>query len=239
MTTTKTKPKLKYTLPTQKIILPLSKKNVEFRPFTVREEKILLTAKETKDTDAALNSIMQIANNCITDDDVNPNNLPLTDIMWLILMVRGASVSNVFEFSIYDNDTEEYIELEMSTDDFKIVIPEDHSTVINVDADTILVMNYPTFSMLDNLDLDNNEDVFILAMKCIANMVEDGDQVTYINEYSEEEISEFIDGLPGHVYKEIENFFDTLPYLEASTKYKNKNNEEKTFTIRGVESFFT
>src|SRR5210317_471146 len=160
-------PKIKQ--PLFDIIIPSTNKKVKYRPFTVKEEKILLIAQESKEADQIINAIKQVINNCVNDIDVD--KLATFDIEYLLLQLRAKSVNNIMTFKITDPDTEEPVELEVDIDSIKIQKDENHKALIEADEGIYLKMKYPTIDQM-RLVLEADEDkqseiTFDMMMKCI------------------------------------------------------------------------
>ena len=122
-------------------LLSTGKKKIKYRPFTVKEEKILLIAQESDDIEQVILAIKQIIGNCCPD--VNVDELPMFDLEYLLLQIRGKSVNNVITFQITDPDTEKPVMLELNIDEIEITKPEGHSAEIPLGEDSYLVMRYP------------------------------------------------------------------------------------------------
>lgn len=223
--------------PLFEMTIPSSNKKVKYRPFTVKEEKVLLIAQESEDTDQAVLSMKQIINNCLIDVDVD--ELAVFDIEYIMLKLRAKAVNNVIDFKITDPDTEEEIQVELDINDIEISRDENHKKLIPV-TDTIqLKLKYPCIDYIKTIgkEVKQDEALFDLMNMCIESVVE-GETVYKLKEFSTEEINEFIDGLGSEVISEIKHFFDTIPQMKFEHKYINKNGDEKTFVAKGTETFF-
>lgn len=233
-------PKIEY--PTFNETLPSNGKKVTFRPFTGKEEKILLIAKESDEDDAAesiITSLKQIMNNCILD--YNVDDLAIIDIEFMFLKIRSVSVDTVAEFTIVDKDTEENVKLKLDLNDMKVVEDENFRDIIKVNDDTYLKMKHPSWEELITLlrtGEKSAEEYFRILYGCIGQVVH-GEDVHNLNDYSEEEIIQFIDDLPNTTIEEIRDYFETLPVIRHEIKYKNSNGAEKTFVLEGLRTFFT
>jgi hypothetical protein len=213
-------------------------KTVKFRPFTVKEEKILLIAQEANDMDQTLLAIRQIINNCVYDVDVE--TLPMFDMEYLMLQLRAKSVNNMITFNITDPDTQKPVEIELDIDTINLTIDERHSKEINVTDDMRLIMRYPRLEEVSLFkDYKGNEvntlfDIMIACIDCVV----DGDSVTRLNEFTKEEVQDFIGSFPGKVIQDLKTFFETIPVLRYEAKYVNADGNEKTLILEGMETFF-
>lgn len=228
-------PKIK--LPLYHVTVPSTGQKTTFRPFTVREEKIMLTAQESKDIDQITLAVKQIIDLCVTD--VDSDKLAIFDVDYILMQIRAKSVSNLLEFTIKDPDTDDLVEVEIDVSDIVLHTTDGHTKNIGAGEDCTIVMRYPTINEL-NLLVESgktSQAAFSFMISCV-DVVVFGDEVHKLVDYSDEEIVEFFDGVEGNTLKELENFFDTMPILRLEHKYTNASGEEKTFVIQGLETFF-
>lgn len=228
-------PKIKF--PLFELTVPSSKQKINYRPFTVKEEKILLVAKESEDIEQVIIAIKQILTNCLTD--VNINSLSIFDVEYIMIQIRSKSVNNVVEFKINDPDTDEEVDISFNLDDIKIIENKSHSNIIKLTNEISLKMKYPSLDMLTqikNIDIDI-ERGFEVMISCVESIIE-GDNVYNLKDYADEEIKEFFDNLGLDEMTKIQQFFDTLPKMRYEHQYKLKDGTTKTFVVEGTESFF-
>lgn len=220
----------KIDLPLFELTVPSSGKKIKYRPYNVREEKILLVAQESDDLDQTILAIKQIITNCVYDLDVN--DIPMFDLEYIMLNIRAKSVNNVIEFNIIDNETDETITLALDINDIKLIQNEKHNKKIDLDNGYTLIMKYPTIDKIKN-----DED---LVISCIDVLVSnDGEKVYKLSEYTKEEIEKFIEELNPKNIDSIKDFFKTMPVLNVVIPYKDKNGTDKTFVLEGLTNFFT
>jgi hypothetical protein len=230
----------KIDLPLFDIEIPSTGKRVKYRPFTVKEEKILLIAQESKDIDQIILAIKQIINNCVISVDVN--KLAMFDLEYMLINIRAQSVNNEIQFSINDPDTKERIDLTVDISEIRVIHKEDHKQLIKVNDDVHIKMRYPTINELSGIiksikSKDKFEDLFNIMISCIENVIE-GDSVLVLKDFSDEEVAEFVNSFTTNQIDQIKNFFETMPALRYEAKYKNSNGDDKTFIIEGMETFF-
>lgn len=226
-------PKIKH--PLFDLTIPSTGKKVKFRPFTVKEEKILLIAQESKDIKDAIQAIKQIINNCVMNVDVD--QLAIFDIEYIFVMLRSKSVNNIVEFQITDPETKEKIPMSVDLSEMKVAKDPNHTNKIYLTNDIILMMDYP---VVDHIELIADEDmnsISELLKKCM-NCLVDGDTVYKFSEYSEEEIDEFFNDLSAESANKIKEFFETMPKLQHEIKYTNSKGNNKTFVLEGTKNFF-
>ena len=213
-------------------------KIVKFRPFTVKEEKILLIAQEANDVDQTLLAIRQIIGNCVYDLDVE--ELPMFDMEYLMLQLRAKSVNNVITFNITDPDTQKPVEIELDLDTINLTFDDRHSKEITIKDDMHLMMRYPRInevSLFKGYEDDEVNTLFNIMISCIDCVVV-GDTISRMEDFTPQEIQDFVDSFPGSVVEELKLFFETIPVLRYEAKYINANGDEKTLVLEGMETFF-
>lgn len=226
----------KIDLPLFEITLPSTGKKVKYRPFTVKEEKILLIAQESKDQRQIVLAIKQIISNCLTGVDVD--SLAVFDLQYLLLNIRAKSVNNEITFNITDPDTNESIELSFDINTIEIKKDPLHNRLIKVTEDISINMVYPNTDTLESIAADaESKPMFEIISHCIDSVIQ-GDVVYKLKDFSKKEVDDFVESLSSDVIVRIKEFFDTMPVLRYEKKYKNKNGVEKTFVIEGMETFF-
>lgn len=228
----------KIDLPLFEITIPSSGKKTTYRPFTVKEEKILLLAQETKELDQIILAIKQIIGNCV--DGVNVNDLPMFDLEYIMINIRAKSVNNALKFTIVDEETKENVELNLDLNNITLKIDENHNKKIVVNDQYTLIMKYPSIDQLKELSGSNQNDAILnMMISCIDLMMSnDGDKIYKFSEFSKKEITEFVESLSSKTIMDIRTFFETMPVLRVELPYTNKNGNKKTFVLEGLNSFF-
>jgi hypothetical protein len=223
--------------------IPSTGVKIKSRPFTVKEEKILLIAQESGDAEQIILAIKQILNNCIIDD-IDIEKLAMFDIEYLLLKIRAQSVNNVIKFSVQDPDTEEKVELSVDINTIELKKDEKHSATIDISNDFKLTMRYPSLNELIKLTqiTEDTEDkagfAFDIMVGCIDSLIEGEDTVYKFSEYSKEEVDSFVESLTSSTVNGIREFFDTIPRLRIECPYVNSKGDDKTFVVEGIQSFF-
>lgn len=228
----------KIDLPIYEMKLPSTGEKVKYRPFTVKEEKILLTSQESNDVNQIVLSIKQIINNCLIGKNVD--DLAVFDIEYILLTLRSRSVDNIVKFSITDPDTEEKVDIELDLSKVKIQKDESHTNKIKLSDEYFLYMRYPTideFLILLSDDKSSSEKNYDVMLSCMDKLVSKED-VYKFSDFTKEEVTEFVDSLQTEHTKKIKDFFDTLPKIRHEIPYKNKEGKNKTFVIQGTQTFF-
>lgn len=228
----------KIDLPIFELELPSTGEKIKYRPFTVKEEKILLVAQESKEAAQEIMATKQVVNNCLIDKDVS--EIAMFDLEYILLVLRSKSVDNNISFAIKDPDTEETVKLEIDIENIKLIRQKDHTNQIKINDDYVLYLKYPTIDQfIQIIEMNPNDPLvnYFVMISCLDKLASE-DEVHYFKDYVNEEIDQFMESLSGNVIKGIQDFFETTPKLRHEIKYKNKNNEEKTFVIEGMRSFF-
>lgn len=234
----------KIAVPTFSIILPSSKREIIFRPFMVKEEKALLIAMESKDTDHMQRAMIDIIASCIITEDIDINKLPSFDVEYLFLKIRAKSVGEKVTLSYrhvdgvnYKGDTCDAVtNVEINLDDVEVKFDESHKTVIPLNDKLMIKMRYPTLSDIKTTFSDQKSDEIDLVVKCIE-CVYDNDEIYEPD--SEDETKEFIGSLSNKQFTDIMKFFETMPKLQHTVTYKCVGcGQEDTITLKGLADFF-
>ena len=228
----------KIDLPISILTLPSSGEKIKYRPFTVKEEKILLVAQESDDPEQEILAARQVVNNCLIDKEVS--TLAMFDLEYVLLILRARSVDNTTSFSITDPDTDEIVELTVDIEKIEILNHEGHTNKIKINEEYTLILKYPTideFAQIITLDFSDPLSNYFIMVSCLESVASD-DELHKFSDYTREEIDQFMSDMTGDVIKGIKKFFETIPVLRHEMKYVNKEGTEKTFVIEGIRSFF-
>ena len=228
----------KIDLPIAELTLPSTGETVKYRPFTVKEEKILLVAQESDDVDAELLAAKQVINNCLINKDIS--DLAIFDLEYILMILRSRSVNNIIEFTVTDPETKENVNLSFNVDDVQVVRDETHTNKIKINDEFYLFLKYPTideFIRITELSQDDPLASYFILLSCLDQLASE-DETYSFKEYSQEQIDEFMENMTGEVVSSVERFFATMPKLRHEVKYTNKNGEERTFVLEGMRSFF-
>lgn len=221
--------------------LPSTGKKIKYQPFSVKEEKILVLAAESQDSDEMGNAIANILANCITSPtDLDINSLSLFDIEYLFLKARSKSAGEKIDVNVTDPDDPEFsVSHSISIDKIKVERSDDHTDLIKLDDDIQVKMRYPDLSFfVDGVDLSKIESSIGTICRCISSIVV-GEDVYNQGDMSETELSEWVESLTSSQFRKIVNFFDTMPRLSHTINLKNTNTG-KPFSIKlqGLSDFF-
>jgi hypothetical protein len=231
-------PKIKH--PIFEFTIPSTNKKEPFRPFLVKEEKILLMAKSSEDPSEILRAVKQVVNNCAINDSFDVDRLAIFDIEYLFIQLRSVSVNNVVKVSYRDNEDQEVYDFEIDLKDIKIKFPEKVDRVIKITNDMGIQMRYPSASIFDDKDFFKaGDDAFYeLIVRCI-DKIYDGDDIYDPSEYTKEEIEEFLNDVGVEVFDKIQTFMTNVPRLYHKLEYKNKNGNNRIIELTSLTDFFT
>ena len=234
----------KISTPTYELELPSTGQTIKYRPFLVREEKLLVLALESEDTKQITSAIKTVIKNCIETKGIKVEALPTFDIEYLFLNIRGKSVGEDIEVNIICPDDEETIvPIKILVDDIQVQKNSEHDKRIKVDESIMMEMKYPSLDQFikSNFDFsaDNTMDQsFELIGSCIDKIYTE-DEVWSSADVTKKEIMEFLDQMNSSQFKQIEKFFETMPKLSHKVKVKNPNTEvESEVVLEGLSSFF-
>ena len=230
--------------PTYELELPSTKKKINYRPFLVKEEKLLVLALESEDTKQITNAIKAVIKSCILTKGIKVENLPTFDIEYLFLNIRGKSVGEEVEVNIIAPDDETTsVPVKLMIDDIKVKETEGHTNKVKVDDKLTMEMKYPSLHEFISNNFDFNDDnnierSFDLIGSCIDKVYNE-EEVWSVSDFSKKEINGFLEQMNSKQFKEIEKFFDTMPKLSHEINVLNPKTQVKsTVVLEGLSSFF-
>ena len=234
----------KIATPTYELVLPSSNKKIKFRPFLVKEEKILIIAMESQDTTQIANAVKDVISHCILSRGIKVEKLSTFDIEYLFLNIRGKSVGEHIEVMVTCPDDEKtQVPMSINIDSIKVQKDDDHSIDIKLDDVYTLRMKYPSltefiknnFGALDEMSVD---DTFDLIASCIDQVYSE-EESWASEECTKKELTTFVESLNSNQFKKVEKFFETMPKLSHTVKVTNPNtNVESEIKIEGLQNFF-
>ena len=228
----------KIDLPIFETTLLSTDEKIKFRPYTVKEEKILLVAQESKDQTQEVLATKQVVNNCLMDKDVS--DLAMFDLEYILLTLRSRSVDNTIVFNIIDPESKENVSLTLDLEAVSLLRDDKHSNEVAINGDYKLFLKYPTIDQyvaISAIDVNDPLVNYYIMISCL-DYVASEDEVHYFKDHTKEEVDSFMEEVSGEVLKKIQNFFETMPRLRHELKYTNKNGKEQTFVIEGMRTFF-
>ena len=230
--------------PTYELELPSTGKKVKYRPFLVKEEKLLVLALETESTKDISTAIKTVLKNCIQTRGIKVESLPTFDIEYLFLNIRGKSVGEEVEVNLIAPDDEvTEVPVTISIDDIKIQKSEEHDNKVKLDDTLMMEMKYPSLEQFIKSNFDFTEEVnmdqsFDLIASCIDKIYNE-EEVWSTSDCTKKEVKEFLEQMNSMQFKEIEKFFETMPKLSHSVTFTNpKTKVVCTVVLEGLSAFF-
>jgi len=235
----------KLNVPVYETVLPSTEKVIKYRPFLVKEEKVLLTAMEDGKTETIMNAVKQVLKNCI-QSPLDLDQLPTFDLEFLFLRLRAKSVGEEVTIGLKpwgcpQNNGElcnKTTEVKVNLEEVKVIKDEKHTSKIMLDDNVGIKMRYPDISKIDS-DMGDNFETGMKMVKDSIDMIFTSEETHERDTISETELNDFIDSLNTEQFGKIREFFDTMPQLKHTAKYTCSTcGEEKETTITGLNSFF-
>ena len=234
----------KIATPTYSMVLPSLEKEINYRPFLVKEEKLLVLALESEDTKQITQAIKAVLKSCVQTKGIKVESLPTFDIEYLFLNIRGKSVGETIDVNIICPDDEKTsVKVEIDLDDIKVQKTESHTNKVQLDKNLMMELKYPSLDefIKNNFDFkDENamEQSFRLIASCI-DKIYTNEEVWVAADCTRKEITEFLESMNSSQFKKIEEFFTTMPKLSHTIKVKNPNTKvESEVVLEGLASFF-
>jgi len=234
----------KISTPTYELELPSSGQSIQYRPFLVKEEKVLVIALESEDTKQITTAIKTVIKSCIKTRGIKVEQLPTFDIEYLFLNIRGKSVGEEIEVNlICPDDNETSATVTVNLDDIQVVKSDEHTNQIKIDDEIMMEMRYPSLDefIKNNFDIAGASDMdqsFELIASCI-DKVYTADEVWSVADCTKKEVREFIESMNSSQFKGIEEFFSTMPKLSHTVEvYNPKTKVKSDVVLEGLASFF-
>tara|TARA_R110000824_G_scaffold336989_1_gene523482 strand:+ start:102 stop:818 length:717 start_codon:yes stop_codon:yes gene_type:complete len=227
--------------PKYELTIPSTKEIIKFRPFLVKEEKILLLAQQSNNNATILTAIKTIIEDC-TDGIQNAGELPLFDVEYIFLQLRAKSIGELIEPSIICPETDEKIDVQININDMQVLHNKTHTKNIKIDNNVIIGMKYPSLNILQekNHPIDSLDPIsfYDLLVSCIENIQTPDENISVADNISDEEISQFVDNLTKSQFETLLDFFITSPRLEHTVQYTTSDGQEREVVLSGLSDFF-
>ena len=232
----------KLTTPTYELEIPSTDEKIKYRPFLVKEEKILMMAMESKSSADITQAVKDIVMEC-TFNKVNISNMPMFDVEYIFLNIRSKSVGEVSKLKILcQDDGKTYADVELDLNEVKVQVGDDHTNKIKLTEDMGLIMKYPTIDSFSETGIRdiNPSNMLDVISTCILQIYEKKGEKTYDpKDQTKKELTEFIEQLNTKQFKDVQKFFETMPKLKHEIKIKNpKTKKESKITLTGLNDFF-
>lgn len=235
----------KIDVPVYELTLPYSKKKLKYRPFTVKEEKLLLFSQTEEDPKQIASSIKQVVQNCVMNN-IDITDLPSFEVDFLFLKLRAVSVNNIVNIKVKDDELDEFCDVEINLDDVQLISKNNVSDKIELTNEYMIKLKFPSFknieSVVDMVASSNQKSDFTIGL--ITESIEsvysrDGEEVYLFDDYSLAEKTEFLDSLTSKHLKDIQLFLSNIPVLEHEVVYETSTGEKRTRVFRGLFDFFS
>ena len=234
----------KIATPTYELELPSTGKSIKYRPFLVKEEKVLVIALESEDTKQITNAIKAVLKNCVLTKGIKVENLPTFDIEFLFLNIRGKSVGEEIEVNIVcPDDGETNVPVFIDLDSIQVQKDDDHTNQIKLDDDLMMEIKYPSLEQFikNNFDFQEGNQMdqsFELIATCIDKIYNE-DEVWATADCTKKEVKDFLESMNSSQFKEIEKFFESMPKLKHTIEVTNPNTKVTSeVVLEGLASFF-
>ena len=232
----------KLTTPTYELEIPSTDEKISYRPFLVKEEKILLMAMESGKNEDIVNAVKQIVSEC-TFNKLKLGTMPMFDVEYIFLNIRAKSIGEISKLKLLcPDDNKTYVNVEVNLEDVQVQVGDDHTNKIELTDNMGMIMTYPTIdsfaeSGIQQINADNMIDII---GSCILQIYEDnGEKVYEAKDQTKKEMTEFIEQMNTTQFKKVQKFFDTMPRLKHTIKVKNpKTKKMNDITLAGLNDFF-
>ena len=226
--------------PTYELEQPSTGEKIKYRPFLVKEQKVLMMAQESQDDKQIRDALASLVSSC-TFQSVDPYEIPMFDIEYFFLRIRGKSSGEKIELNLLcPDDNETRVKKTINLEEISVNMKVGHTNEINITDKIKMIMRYPTLNdMLDiDVEKENTEDMFSLIKRCVGEIHHD-EKIYNKVDISDKELEEFIDSLTAEQFEKITDFFDTMPKVQHSVEVVNPNTKKKgEVVIEGIQNFF-
>lgn len=231
-------PKIQF--PTYDLIVPSTKQKIKFRPFLVKEEKILLMAGQSQSEAEIVNSLNQIVTNCVITKPFDVEKLAAFDIEYIFIKIRAKSVNNVIQLEYSDKEDDKNYQVEINLDEIEVVFPENISNRIQINDELTMTLKWPSFSVLGEMTKQEKpeDQLFLLIRRCIDKLIYQ-DEVFDLNDSTPEEINEFIDSIDSKTFAKIKSFIENIPSPKHTVSYTNSLGTKREIVLEKLTDFFT
>ena len=228
--------------PTYELELPSSDEKIKFRPFLVKEEKILMIAMESGKSPDIINAVKDIVKTC-TFDKLDISNIPMFDVEYVFLRIRSKSVGEVSKLKLLcPDDKKTYADVEVNLEDVQVQVGDEHTNKIDLGEGKGVIMTYPTIDSFSETGIQNitAKNMIDVIGTCMLQIYEDkGEKVYEAKDQTKKELNDFIESMNTGQFQKLQKFFDTMPKLKHTVKVKNpKTKKESEVTLTGLNDFF-
>lgn len=221
--------------------IPSLNKVFKFRPFTVKEEKILLMGQQSGEEKDIILAIKQVVNNCCQDPLFDVDDLATFDLEYMFLKLRAKSINNIIDVSYRDNEDDKVYDFQIDLDDVTMInMDSDNTNIIEVTDSVGLKMKYPSVTIIDNIpQYSDPTDIIDYLIKNCIDYIYDSESVYPTKDISSEELNQWLDNLDVETFGKIRSFFDKLPQMYYKITYTNSLGNERVIELNSLNDFFT
>lgn len=225
--------------PQFQITIPSSKQKLTFRPFLVKEEKLLLMAKDSEEESDILQAIKQIVNNCCMDQ-FDVSSLSLFDLEYIFIHIRANSVNDTVKVSYRDKEDDKVYDFDIDLKKVEVIFPDKIKNVIKITNTAGIQLKYPKVTLYDDKEFltSGNEAFFQLIVRCVDKIF-DGDEIYDCSEYTMKEIADYLEDLDVKTFEQVREFMANQPKLSYIIKYKNSLDNDREIELSTLSDFFT
>ena len=232
----------KLTTPTYELEIPSTDEKISYRPFLVKEEKILLMAMESGKNEDIVNAVKQIVSEC-TFNKLKLGTMPMFDVEYIFLNIRAKSIGEVSKLKLLcPDDNKTYANVEVNLEEVQVQVSDDHTNKIELTDNMGMIMTYPTIDSFAESGIQqiNANNMIDIIGSCVLQIYEDnGEKVYEAKDQTKKEMTEFIEQMNTTQFKKVQKFFDTMPRLKHTIKVKNpKTKKMNDITLAGLNDFF-
>jgi len=232
----------KLNTPTYELEVPSTDEKIKYRPFLVKEEKILLMAMESRKNEDIVQAVKDIVTTC-TFEKLDVSSLPMFDVEYIFLNIRAKSVGEISKLKLLaPDDKKTYVDVELNLTEVEVQVDDKHTNKIELGNDMGVIMTYPTIDsfMETGIQSINANNMLDLIGSCILQVYEKkGEKVYNSKDQTKKELTEFIESMNTKQFKEVQMFFDTMPKLKHTIKITNPNTKKTSeVTLSGLNDFF-
>ena len=232
----------KLTTPTYELEIPSTDEKISYRPFLVKEEKILLMAMESGKNEDIVNAVKQIVSEC-TFNKLKVGTMPMFDIEYIFLNIRAKSIGEVSKLKVLcPDDKKTYADVEVNLEEVQVQVDDDHTNKIELTNDMGIIMTYPTIDSFKDTGIQqvNASNMIDIISSCILQIYENnGEKVYEAKDQTQKELKEFVEQMNTKQFQKVQKFFDTMPKLKHDVKVKNpKTKKTSEVTLQGLNDFF-
>ena len=230
-------------IPTYELVVPSTDKKIKYRPFLVKEEKILLIAMEAKEQSGIIDAVKQIVESC-TFNKFDVSKSPMFDVEYIFLNIRAKSIGEISTVNLRcPDDNETFVETQIDLTKVEVQVNDDHTNKIELTEEMGMIMTYPTldlFSSFDGVTGVNATNMIDIIALCITQIYDKkGEEIFEAKDSTKQELIDFVEQLNSKQFKDLQKFFDTMPKLTHTVKIENPKTKKKSeIVLSGLNDFF-